>query len=206
MKFLFDLFPVILFFVTFKWGESHALTAQAYANEYLSQFISGGITSIDVAPILLATAITLIASLSQIIYLLITRKKIDAMLWISFIIIMLFGGATIYFHSEAFIKWKPTVLYWCYGAAFFLAQFLFKKNLIKLALGSQMTLPEPIWGKLSFAWIAYFLIMGFVNLYVAFNFQTSTWANFKLISVVGIMPGFIILQSLFLSKYINEST
>lgn len=206
MKFLFDLFPVILFFVSFKWGESNASTAQLYVNHYLSDLISGGATTLAIAPILLATAVTLIASVSQITYLLITRKKIDAMLWISFIIIMMFGGATIYFHSETFIKWKPTVLYWCYAAAFILAQFIFKRNLIRLALGEQVKLPEHIWFRLSLAWIAYFLVMGIINLYVAFNFSTSTWANFKLISVVAIMPGFIVLQSLFLAKYMNEPT
>ncbi|MBC3884878.1 septation protein A [Undibacterium griseum] len=205
MKFLFDVFPVILFFVTFKWGESHPQAAQSYTAEYLSSFISGGISSAEIAPILLATAVTLAASIIQITSLLIRRKKIDAMLWISFIIIMVFGGATIYFHSETFIKWKPTVLYWCYAGAFFLAQFIFKKNLIQTAMGSQITLPDIIWSRLSLAWIAFFVTMGLVNLFVAFQFSTSVWANFKLISMIAIMPAFIIVQSLFLSKYIEET-
>ncbi|MBC3868800.1 septation protein A [Undibacterium oligocarboniphilum] len=205
MKFLFDVFPVILFFVTFKWGESYPQAAQSYTAEYLSSFISGGISSADIAPILLATAVTLSASVVQISSLLIRRKKIDAMLWISFIIIMVFGGATIYFHSETFIKWKPTVLYWCYAGAFILSQFIFKKNLIQTAMGSQITLPDIIWARLSLTWIAFFVTMGLVNLFVAFQFSTSVWANFKLISMIGIMPAFVIVQSLFLSKYIEET-
>ncbi len=154
---------------------------------------------------MLATAVTLGASICQISYLLIRRQKVDAMLWISFIIIMVFGGATIYFHSDTFIKWKPSILYWCYCGAFLLAQFVFKKNLIRTAMESQVKLPEPIWGKLSLAWTAYFFLMGVLNLWVAFNFSTDTWANFKLISMVGIMPAFIIIQSLFLSKYMTEA-
>ncbi|MDE2429091.1 MAG: septation protein A [Burkholderiales bacterium] len=205
MKFLFDLFPVILFFITFKWGESYSDIAQSYVAKYLAGFISGGAPDAKIAPILLATAITLIASVCQISYLLIRRKKIDPMLWISFIIIMVFGGATIYFHSDTFIKWKPTVLYWCYGGAFVLAQYGFKKNLIRMAMEAQIKLPEHIWSRLSLAWITYFVLMGLLNLYVAFNFQTNTWANFKLISVVAIMPGFIVVQSLFLSKYMDET-
>ncbi|MBI3285980.1 MAG: septation protein A [Burkholderiales bacterium] len=205
MKFLFDLFPVILFFISFKWGESHTATAQSLVSEYLSGLVAGGAASAELAPILLATAVTLIASIVQIGYLLVRRKKIDAMLWISFIIIMAFGGATIYFQSETFIKWKPTVLYWCYGGAFLLAQFVFKKNLIRLAMESQLKLPEHIWTRLSLAWVAYFSVMGILNLYVAFNFPTTIWANFKLISVVAIMPGFIVVQSLLLAKYMEES-
>ncbi|MBC3860848.1 septation protein A [Undibacterium jejuense] len=205
MKFLFDVFPVILFFVTFKWGEGHTATAQAYVENYLSSLVSGGVSSPELAPIMLATAVTLVASIGQISYLLIRRQKVDAMLWISFIIIMVFGGATIYFHSDTFIKWKPSILYWCYCGAFLLAQFVFKKNLIRTAMESQVKLPEQIWGKLSLAWTAYFFLMGVLNLWVAFNFSTDTWANFKLISMVGIMPAFIVIQSLFLSKYMTEA-
>jgi len=205
MKFLFDVFPVILFFVTFKWGEGHTASAQAYVEKYLSNLVSGGVSSPELAPIMLATAVTLVASICQISYLLLRRQKVDAMLWISFIIIMVFGGATIYFHSDTFIKWKPSILYWCYCGAFLLAQFVFKKNLIRTAMESQVKLPEQLWGKLSLAWTAYFFLMGVLNLWVAFNFSTDTWANFKLISMVGIMPAFIIIQSLFLSKYMTEA-
>ncbi|MBC3810765.1 septation protein A [Undibacterium aquatile] len=205
MKFLFDIFPVILFFVTFKWGESHPTAAQAYITEFLSELVSGGGSTEEVAPILLATAVTLVASVCQITYLLIRRKKVDAMLWISFIVIMVFGSATIYFHSEAFIKWKPTVLYWCYAVAFLLAQFGFKKNLIRTAMESQVKLPEQIWSRLSLAWICFFSVMGIANLLVAYNFTTSAWANFKLISMIGIMPAFVIIQSLFLTKYMEET-
>ncbi|WP_423708175.1 septation protein A [Undibacterium sp. WLX3042] len=205
MKFLFDVFPVILFFVTFKWGENHPEAAQAYVNEFLSGLVSGGGNYQEIAPILLATAVTLVASVCQIAYLLLSRKKVDAMLWISFIIIMVFGSATIYFHSEAFIKWKPTVLYWCYASAFLLAQFGFKKNLIRTAMESQVKLPEHIWSRLSIAWICFFLVMGIANLLVAYNFTTSAWANFKLISMIGIMPAFVIIQSLFLTKYMEET-
>lgn len=204
MKFLFDMFPVVLFFITFKWGEKNTTTAQSLVSDYFSGLISGGVTTAELAPILLATALTLAASILQIGYLLLRRKKVDAMLWISFIIIMVFGGATIYFQSDTFIKWKPTVLYWCYCGAFALAQFIFKTNLIQAAMGSQIKLPELIWTRLSFAWMTYFLVMGFINLYVAFNFSTDTWANFKLIAVVAIMPAFVIIQSLFLAKYLEE--
>lgn len=204
MKFLFDVFPVILFFLSFKWGESHPETARQYAEQFLSGLTSGGVAAPDLAPIMLATALTVLASLAQIIYLLVKRQKIDAMLWVSVITILVFGGATIYFHSEIFIKWKPTVLYWCYGGALALSQFVFGKNLIEAAMGTQMKMPAPIWARLGIAWIGFFISMGLINLWVAFNFSTDTWANFKLASMIAIMPAFVVIQSLFLSKYIED--
>ncbi len=205
MKFLFDVFPVLLFFIAFKWGESNPAMAQEWVQHFLSGFIADGKTPVEVAAVIFATAITLLASVLQISYLLLKRVKVDAMLWVSFITIMVFGGATIYFHSETFIKLKPTVLYWCYGGALLLSQLIFKKNLIKAAMSAQVQLPESVWSRLGLVWIAYFTLMGLANLFVAQQFSTSTWATFKLVSLVGIMPAFIIGQSLFLSKYIEDT-
>ncbi|MCU6433234.1 septation protein A [Undibacterium sp. Jales W-56] len=205
MKFLFDIFPVILFFISFKLGERNLEFAQSLVDQYLSGLISGGKPTADLAPILLATAIAIIGSVLQFGYLVIRRKKIDALLWISFVVIVGFGSATIYFHSETFIKWKPTVIYWCYAVAFLFAQFLFKKNLLRATMGTQITLPDDVWSKLSLAWIAYFFVMGIVNLYVAFSFPTTTWVSFKLYSIAA-LPVFIVVQGLFLSKYMEEPT
>lgn len=205
MKFLFDVFPVLLFFIAFKWGESNPAMAQEWVQHFLSGFIADGKAPAEVAAVIFATAVTLLASVLQISYLLLKRVKVDAMLWVSFITIMVFGGATIYFHSETFIKLKPTVLYWCYGGALLLSQLIFKKNLIKAAMSAQVQLPETVWSRLGLVWIAYFTLMGLANLFVAQQFSTSTWATFKLVSLVGIMPAFIIGQSLFLSKYIEDT-
>ncbi|MGV3653079.1 MAG: septation protein IspZ, partial [Noviherbaspirillum sp.] len=131
MKFLFDLFPVILFFGMFKWGEANPDAAQALAGQYLSAMVSGGEVTASQAPILLATALAILATLAQIGWLLLRGRKVDGMLWVSLAIITVFGGATIYFHNETFIKWKPTVLYWLFGAALVVAQVMFRKNLIR---------------------------------------------------------------------------
>ena len=204
MKFLFDLFPVILFFSVFKWGESHTDAAGSLASAYLSGFVSGGTVTASLAPILLATVIAFLATLAQSAYLLARRKKVDGMLWMSFAIITLFGGATIYFQNEAFIKWKPTILYWCIAAAFFISQIFLKKNLIRVSMEQQITLPDKVWQRLSLAWIIFFSALGVINLYVAFNFSTSTWASFKLFGGLGLTFAFIIGQTFFLSKYIEE--
>lgn len=207
MKFLFDLFPVILFFGIFKWAEGNAAAAQALIGQTLSGFVSGGVVTPEQAPIILATAVAIVASVAQIVYLLLRRKKVDHMLWLSLAVIVVFGGMTIYFHSEEFIKWKPTVLYWCFGTALLVSQMLFGKNLIRSMMQAKITLPEPVWTRLNFAWVAFFAVMGILNLYIAFwgNFSTAAWVNFKLFGGMGLMFAFVIAQSIFLSKHIKDA-
>jgi intracellular septation protein len=205
MKFLFDLFPVILFFGVFKWGESHPDSALAFANQFLSGVISGGSVHGSLAPVLLATSIAILATAVQIGYLLVRRKKVDAMLWLSLAIITVFGGATIYFQNDTFVKWKPTILYWCFAAGLLISQLALNKNLIRSMMEQQMALPEPLWTRLNLIWAGFFVVMGIVNLFVAFNFSFSTWASFKVFGATALMFAFIVGQTLYLSKYIKES-
>lgn len=204
MKFLFDMFPVILFFGVFKWGEGHADAAQAMVGQYLSGLVSGGSVGPEQAPILLATAVAIVATIAQIAFLLIRGRKVDGMLWVSLAIIVVFGGATIYFHNEAFIKWKPTVLYWVFAVVLVGAQLTMGKNLIRLMMKAQIDLPDPVWTRLNLAWAGFFAAMGALNLYIAFNFPTAVWVNFKLFGFMGLMIAFVIAQTMFLSKYIKD--
>ncbi len=207
MKILFDLFPVILFFAMFKWGEGHTNAAQALADQYLGHFISGGIVTIEQAPILLATVVTIIATIAQIAILLLQRKKVDGMLWISFVIVGVFGSLTIYFHNETFIKWKPTMLYWSYAGALLFSQLILKKNLTRTFIGKleeELTIPESVWAPLNWIWMAFFAGMGILNLVVAYNFSTHIWVNFKLFGGTGLMFVFMLAQILFLSRYSKQ--
>lgn len=206
MKFLFDLFPVLLFFIVFKWGEGHAVAAQSLVQHYLSPLVSGTTAiALDQAPILLATAVAIIATIGQIVYVLLRGRKVDAMLWMSLIIIGVFGGATIYFHNDTFIKWKPTVLYWCFATGLIISQVVMKKNIIRAMLEKQLPLPDAVWLKLNYAWAIFFALMGGLNLVIAFTFPTATWVNFKLFGGTGLMIGFVVLQTLFLSKYMKDA-
>ncbi|PKO66451.1 MAG: septation protein A [Betaproteobacteria bacterium HGW-Betaproteobacteria-14] len=175
MKFLFDLFPVILFFIAFK--------------------VSG---------IYVATAVAIAASFAQIGWLLVRGRKVDTMLWVSLAIIVVFGGATLLLQDETFIKWKPTVLYWLFGAVLAGARLFFRKNLIRKLMEQQISLPDRVWAQLNASWIGFFAVMGVANLFVAFNFSTDTWVNFKLFGGMGLMLAFIVGQSLLLSKYVEE--
>jgi len=204
MKFLFDLFPVILFFAMFKWGENNPDAALALSDRYLSGLIAGGSATLQQAPILLATAVAILATVAQILYLVARGRKIEPMLWVSLGVIAVFGGATIYFHNETFIMWKPTVLYWVFAAALLGSQILFGRNLIRQLMEKQIALPGGVWHRLNLSWAAFFIAMGLINLYVAYSFSPSTWVNFKLFGFTGLMLAFVVAQSLMLSKYIKD--
>ncbi|MBZ0226025.1 MAG: septation protein A [Comamonas sp.] len=175
MKLLIDFFPIILFFAAFKfWG------------------------------IYTATAVAIAATVVQIGYMRMRHGKVDAMQWLSLGVIVVFGGATLLAHSETFIKWKPTVLYWLMGGALLVGQLILKKNFIKTLMGAQITLPDTIWARLNWGWTGFFTAMGAINLWVAYTFDTDTWVNFKLFGSLGLMVVFIIAQALYLSRYVEE--
>lgn len=175
MKFLFDLFPIILFFVAFKlWG------------------------------IFTATAVAIAATLLQVAWVAFRHRKVDPMLWVSLGVIVVFGGATLVLHNQKFIQWKPTALYWLFAVGLTVARYGFRKNVIESMMGKQLTLPHAVWDKLNIAWALFFVVLGFANLYVVGNFTESQWVNFKLFGTTGAMVVFIVVQSLWLAKYMKE--
>jgi intracellular septation protein len=137
-------------------------------------------------------------------WLLARGKKIDMILWVSLALVVIMGGLTIWLHSETFIKWKPTLLYWVMAAALLVAWLGWRKNLIRTLLGEQLTLPEPIWHRLNWAWASFFAVMGALNLWVAYNFATPTWVNFKLFGIMGLLLVFALGQGLYLSRYLSD--
>ena len=200
MKLLFDLFPVILFFATFKYYGSNPEGAAALVGSLLGS----AVLDVKQAPILLATIVVIVATMVQIAWVHFRHGKVDKMLWVSLVLVTVFGGMTLIFQDETFIKWKPTILYWAFAGSMAFAALVLKKNPIKAMLGEQMTLPEPVWGKVNLSWIAFFLFMGVLNLIVAFNFPTDTWVNFKLFGGMGLLLLFVLGQGLMLSKYVED--
>ena len=207
MKFLFDLFPVILFFGVFKWGEGHQQAAHGLVSRYVGGLVSGGAVTAAQAPIMLATVVGIIATMLQIGYLLVRGRKVDGMLWVSLGVIAVMGGATIYFHDDNFIKWKPTILYWAFALALFVSQVFMKNNLMRKVMEEAIKLPDAIWARVGYAWMWFFVAMGLLNLLVAFvvfKGDTSAWVSFKLFGFTGIFLAFIVGQTLLLSKHIKE--
>ena len=175
MKFLFDLFPVVLFFVAFKLFD-----------------------------IYVATAVAIAATFVQVGWRKLRGRRVDAMLWASLGIIAVFGGATLLLQDETFIKWKPTVLYWLLGSVLAGAALIFRRNLIRSMLSQQVQLPDAVWSRLNWSWIGFFAFMGALNLYVAYNYSTDLWVNFKLFGGMGLMLVFVIVQAAFLAKYVED--
>ncbi|HEY0062785.1 MAG TPA: septation protein IspZ, partial [Telluria sp.] len=134
MKFLFDLFPIVLFFGVFKIAEFFQQPAFQLVSKYMSGMISGGVIKPDQAPIMLATVVAIIATTLQILYVKLRGRKVDGMLWVSFLIITIFGSLTIYLHNDIFIKWKPTIIYWVFAVVMLVAQLDFRKNMMRQAM------------------------------------------------------------------------
>jgi intracellular septation protein len=154
--------------------------------------------------VLLATVVVMAATLVQIGVLLLMRRKVDTMLWVTFGLIVVLGGATVWFHDPTFIKWKPSALDWAMALALWLSQALFGKNLLQVLIGGQLELPKPVWQRLNVAWIAFFVAMGVVNLWVAYNFSTSVWATFKVFGLTGLMLVFMVAQGFYISRYLKD--
>lgn len=175
MKLLIDFFPIALFFAVFKlWG------------------------------IYPATAVAIVATIVQIAYLRFKLGKVEPMQWVSLGVIVLFGGATLLAQDENFIKWKPTVLYWLMGAALVVGQLLLRKNLIKSLMGGQVQLPDHAWNTLNWAWSGFFAAIGGLNLWIAYHFDTDTWVNFKMFGGLGLMLLFILVQAVYMSRFMQE--
>jgi len=207
MKFLFDFFPVLLFFGVYKYGDSNQDWAHRMAVEFLGFMTAGGAVPASQSAILLATAAAIIATALQIAYLLARGRKVDSMLWLSLGVILIAGGATIYFHDETFIKWKPTVLYWAFAVVLLVAQVLYRKNLMRSVMEAHLNLPDPIWNRVGYVWILFFVAMGLLNLlmaFVVFRGDTSAWVSFKLFGFTGIFFAFTMIQAMMLSKHIKE--
>jgi intracellular septation protein len=156
---------------------------------------------------MLATAVGIVATVLQIGYLLVRGRKVDGMLWLSLGVIAVMGGATIYFHDENFIKWKPTILYWAFALALAVAQLGFRNNLMRKVMEANIQLPDAVWDRVGYAWMGFLAAMGALNLFVAFvvfRANTSAWVSFKLFGFTAIFFVFIFVQMLFLSKHMKE--
>ena len=202
MKILLDFLPILFFFVTFKYAEGHKEWAAAFATEHLGFIVAGGQVGLEEAPVLLATVVVVIATLAQVTWLKLRGRKVDLMLWISLGLVVVLGGLTVYFHSETFIKWKPSVLYWAMGASFWVSRTFFKRDLLRTLMGDQLKLPDFVWTRLNQSWMAFFAAMGVLNLWVAYNFSTGAWVNFKLFGGLGLMVIFTLAQGLYLSRHL----
>jgi len=174
MQLLADFFPLILFFIAFKWQG-----------------------------IFFATSVAIVASIAQIAFLRWKRGRVAVVNWLSLAIIVVFGGATLLLHDDTYIKWKPTVLYGLFGLILAVGKLAFGRNLLA-HLMKGITLSEAVWSRLTWSWVAFFAFMGTANWYVAFHYPTDTWVNFKVWGGMGLFLAFALAQGLLLARHVQE--
>jgi intracellular septation protein len=176
MKQLFEFFPILLFFIAYKFYD-----------------------------IYVATAVVIVATVIQVGVTWFKYRKVDVMQWITLALILVMGGATLYLHDEQFIKWKLSIIEWLFGIAFIGSQYIGEKPFIERMMSGSLDLPNVIWRRLNAVWGLFFMSVGFVNVYVMFNFNTDDWVSFKTFGVPGLMLIFIFLQMIYLYKHIPET-
>jgi len=189
MKQLLEFVPIALFFIVYQLkGESISLGGWEYTFD--------GIFS--------ATAVLMAATVLQVVvtYAL-TREFEKRLLWL-LLAVMVFGGATLLFRNQMFIQWKPTIFNWVLAAAFGASQFIGDKNLMERTLGSQIHLPKGVWTRLNLLWVANFVIVGGLNLVVAYGFSEETWVSYKLYSAIGFTLLLTILTALLISPHLKD--
>ena len=206
MKFLFDLLPVIFFFGAFKWANGHKEASAQWLTEHLGFMVSGGVVGATEAPTLVATVVVAAVSMLQIGILKALGKKVDKLLWVTLSIVLVLGSLTLWFHSETFIKWKPTLIYWVMSGGFLVAQVVMKRNVLRSMMGGQIDAPDAVWLKLGWAWAGFFALMGVLNLHVAFNYTTDQWVDFKTWGATSLVLVFTLAQGIYLSRHMLPVT
>ncbi len=177
MKLLLDFFPIIIFFGVYKYT----------------------------GDIIIATAVLIPATLLQMLYTWFKEHKIEKMQLVTLILVVVMGGATVLLQDKTFIQWKPTVVNWLFAAVFLGSQFIGNKTIIERIMSANIELPKPVWNTLNLAWVAFFIAIGALNLFVAYNFSEDIWVDFKLFGMLGLTVVFIIIQGLYMSKFIKSN-
>ncbi|EAR60818.1 septation protein A [Neptuniibacter caesariensis] len=177
MKLLLDFLPIIIFFAVYK-------------------------TTND---IILATAILIPATLLQMLYTWFKTHKIEKMQLVTLVLVVLLGGATVLFQDKTFIQWKPTIVNWLFGIAFLGSQFIGEKTIVERLMGGSISMPAFAWKKLNIAWVIFFIVLGIVNLFVAYTFSEEIWVEFKLFGMLGLTLVFVIAQGFYLSRHMENT-
>lgn len=175
MKFLFDFFPIIVFYIAYKMHD-----------------------------IFVATGAIIVATILQVSYTWLRHKRVEKMHVITLLLVVVFGGATIYLHDPEFIKWKVSIVNWLFALVFLGSEFIGEHNIIKRMMQQSITIPEVIWKRLNLGWVGFFTFSGFLNLYIFKNFEESVWVDFKVYGLLGLTIVFVILQAFYLSRHIVQ--
>ena len=198
MKLILDFLPIVVFFLAYKFAPELTSALEPLLSADLHQSIAA------MQPIVLATAVLIPATILQILHARLTTGKVETMHLVTLVLVIVMGGATVILQDKTFIQWKPTVVNWLFAAGFLGTWLVTGKTLLERMMGQNLILPARVWVQLNHAWTGYFLVSGIANLVVAYNFSEEIWVNFKLFGLLGLTVLFILAQSVFLYRYINQ--
>ena len=173
MKQFFDFIPLLVFFAVYKFYDIYT-----------------------------ATAALMVVTVLQIAITWFTLRKLEKMHLITLGMVLVFGGFTLFFHDDAFIKWKVTVINLLFSAALLVSQFVLKKPLIKQMLGKEMQLPDAIWSRVNLAWAGFFAVVAATNTYIAFHLPQEVWVNFKVFGLLGMTLLFTVATVFYLYRHL----
>jgi intracellular septation protein len=200
MKFLYDFFPVLLFFLVYK---------------FYGALPPGVIETVNLLPLIsltpgyagdaiyMATLVAILASVVQVSAYWLRHRRFEKAHVISLAVISIAGGATLALQNPLFIKWKPTILNWLFAAAFLGSQFVGRKTLVERMMSHAISVPRLIWRRLNLGWVGFFIVAGLANIFVAYRFSEETWVDFKLFGLLGITLAFVFAQALYLSRHVQ---
>ena len=172
MHFLFDFLPIALFFIAYK-----------------------------IYGIYVATGIAIATSLIQVSWKYFNNQRVTANQWITLGLVTVCGGATLFFHNDIFIKWKPTAIYWVFATVFLINQLWGERLLVQQMMEGKLKLTAGIWQRVQASWILFFTSMGFLNLYIVYHFNTNTWVNFKFFGTTLITLAFVTGQAFYMTSH-----
>lgn len=179
MQLFYEIFPVFLFFLAFKF----------YG-------------------IYVATIVGIVTTFLQVLFNRFSFGKWDRKQLVTLAVFLFFGGMTLYFHDPIFVKWKPTIIYWIFALVITGSQLFTQKPLIQRLMSGMLQdkviVPDRIWKQLNIAWALFFAILGGVNLYVAYHFSNEAWVNFKFYGVTSALFVLSILQAMYLMRFMTE--
>lgn len=198
MKLLIDFLPIVIFFLVYKMSPEFIELIKPILSADQVDYVQ------SLEPIILATAILIPATLLQILYTRISTGKIEKMHIVTLALVVILGGATVFLQDKRFIQWKPTLVNWLFALAFLGSQLLTQKPILQRMMEANIELTKTQWRNLNFAWVIFFLVSGAANLVVAFNFSEEIWVDFKLFGLLGLTILFVLGQSFFLYRYMNQ--
>lgn len=180
MHLLYEILPVFLFFIAFKWYGMYV-----------------------------ATTVGIVATFLQVVLTRFIAHKWDRKQLVTLAVFLLFGGMTLYFHDPIFVKWKPTIVFWIFALVMLGSRVFTNKPLIQRLMENMLeekaNVPLPVWNKLNALWAMFFLVLGGINLYVAYQLSNDAWVNFKFYGITSALFLFSIVQAVYLMRYVQVS-